>query len=285
MTASLGHGSYLPRAVAAPLQPANGPALLTSPVALAALEDLGTATEARDAAVLQENLQRRLADRALVDSFAAAEFDCPAYRRFQIELIRYGLAVMRAWLYSGRAFALLNERRINLRPTAWELDRLQIDSDARGEIADFAIARALPDFEDRALRRGGWKATGGASLPTYFMGASLYQVPNPFRHWRRREQRLTPITLNGLAPAPVASAPFDPADRLAMRETLHRALARLDPSHREALQLSLDGYAHTEIAEILGLRSDRAVEGTLRRTRQRIAAFLDQEQEGAPGER
>jgi hypothetical protein len=51
------------------------------------------------------------------------------------------------------------------------------------------VALALPRFREHALIGGGWRLDGGASLPTYFMGACLYIFPNEFRKRRVYQQK------------------------------------------------------------------------------------------------
>ncbi|MBO3732764.1 RNA polymerase sigma factor [Glycomyces niveus] len=281
MALSSGDGVPVPRAIAgSALEPAKVDNDCKPDVHAGDVADLGATPHTDEAHRRRGNLDRRLADEALVGKFAADDFSGPAYRNFQIELVRYGLAVMRAWLYSGRAFTLLNERQIWLRPTVWELERLHRDPDARGEIADFTIARALPIFEEKALRQGGWQASGGASLPTYFIGSSLYQVPNPFRQWSRHERRHSQLELHE-APEPAATYQnVDPATQACNNDMLLRTLNRVPEKQRQALLLSTKGYRQSEIKEILGLTSERAVEGLIHRARTNLKQITSTPVEG-----
>jgi DNA-directed RNA polymerase specialized sigma24 family protein len=281
MALSSGDGVRDPDAADADaVQPHEVSRLAKPPVDPSDVVGLGSTPDTKEAGERKEDIDRRLADEALISKFAAENFAGPAYHHFQIELVRYGLAVMRAWLYSGKIFALLNERGMPLHPTSWELELLRRDPDARGEIADFTIARTIEVFEDKALRQGGWKASGGASLPTYFMGSSIYQVRNPFRQWRRHEQKSARVELTE-APAHLPSRPVrDPAIQLCDRDVMSRALECLTPPQRHALQLTMVGYQQSEIAVLLGVPSERAAEGLVRRARLRVKQYLKEHQDG-----
>jgi hypothetical protein len=142
---------------------------------------------ARDAQKLQENLQRRQADQALVDELATGHFAGPRYRHFENELARYGISVLRGWMHSGYIFQLAATRKFALHPTDQELEELCRESDTREELATMTVALALPGFRERALVGRGWRFDGGAAVSTYFMGACMYVFPNQFR--ARRTQR------------------------------------------------------------------------------------------------
>jgi hypothetical protein len=78
---------------------------------------------------------------------------------------------------------------------------------------------------------GGWRSDSGASLPTYFMGATLYVFPNQFREYRAYQH------------------------------------PGLDERTAAVVALNLAGYHQEEIAELLSLPSPRTVEGILYRWR------------------
>lgn len=50
---------------------------------------------------------RRLADERIIEILAKDGFEGPRYDRFEEELARYGLSVLRGWMHSGYIFALL----------------------------------------------------------------------------------------------------------------------------------------------------------------------------------
>jgi DNA-directed RNA polymerase specialized sigma24 family protein len=227
-----------------------------------------SAVDAEDARQLDEGLRRRAADQELRDELARHDFAGPQYRRFQEELARYGTAVLRAWMHSGYVFKLTASRGFSLFPTDAELEELHQDSDARDDLANMTVAVALPQFRDRALAGGGWRAEGGAALPTYFMGACLYVFPNEFRKRRvqdeksRRQDRLDPAVAltekeRRIDPAAEATGNIYVADRI----------RSADPRAQAVVALTVDGWSQEEIAELLGKRSVRAVEGTLYRWR------------------
>ena len=84
---------------------------------------------------MQENLEWRAADKRLRGELAACDFGGEQYQRFEEELARYRMSVLRAWTYSGYIFQLAAKRGLWLRPSDRELEELHRDSDVREELA------------------------------------------------------------------------------------------------------------------------------------------------------
>jgi hypothetical protein len=236
-----------------------------------------------DARRQQENLQRRMADQELLGKLAASEFTGPRYRRFEEELAAYGMSVLRGWMHSGYIFKLAAGRGFSLYPSDSELEELFRDSDAREELANMTVALALPRFRKHALVGGGWRLDGGASLPTYFMGACLYVFPNEFRKRRVYQQKYTRAQRGeAVTMEPVSNPVTNPAviatGIIRVRDDLQRA----DPREQAIVALTIDGYSQEEIVELLNEVSVRAVEGVLYRwrTKEKPAAHEGGEPDG-----
>lgn len=216
----------------------------------------------------QESLQRRLADQKLLQILASDGFAGPRYDRFVSELAAYGISVLRGWMHSGYMFQLVAARGRSLHPTEWELERLVRDSDVREELANMTVALALPGFRDKALIGGGWRLDGGASVPTYFMGACVHGFPNEFRKWSSYEQRHGQADWREVTLYPPVSEPVrDPAVIAVGNIRVLDDLKCLDERTAAVVAWTIDGYSQDEIAEMLGLPSVRAVEGILYRWR------------------
>jgi DNA-directed RNA polymerase specialized sigma24 family protein len=213
---------------------------------------------------------RCAADKELVDHLATCGFAGPGYDRFAGELAKYAVAVLCGWMHSGYVFRLLAGRGFALGPTERELEAFSRDADLRQELAVMVAAVALRRFRDRALVGGGWRADGGASLTTYFMGACLAVFPGEFRRHRAESGRWR---AQDAADARHAARQFDaaadPADVVLGELRVREDLARMDSRTRAIVALRIDGYRQEEIAEMLGERSVRAVEGVLYRWRVR----------------
>ena len=222
-----------------------------------------------DRAIVSDGDRYRLAaDREIIAALAATGFEGPLYDRFADELARYGVAVLCGWMYSGYVFVLSAGRGLHVGPSHDEIDELHAEPEVRQEIATMVVAVALRRFRDRALVGGGWQAEGGASLTTYFLGACLAVFPNEFRRYRAQRQRWR--KQDGADPA-IAAAPRNAgpsvADVIAGTLRVKADLARMDARTRAIVALRMDGYHQQEIAEMLGERSARAVEGVLYRWR------------------
>lgn len=223
---------------------------------------------------MQENLERRAADQQLRDEMAKSNFTGKLYGRFEHELARYGMSVLRGWMHSGYVFHLTSARGFALHPSAAELEELHRDSDAREDLAIITVAVALTRFRERALVAGGWRYEGGATLSTFFMGACLYVFPNEFR--KRRVQRKKWLLQDGHDPAVTAPQQdhiTNPAVLTLGSMRVHDDLQRLDTRTRAIVELTLDGYTQEEIVELLDETSIRAVEGVLYRWRTKEQAL------------
>jgi RNA polymerase sigma-70 factor, ECF subfamily len=123
------------------------------------------------------------------------------------------------------------------------------DADAAQDVAQAACARAL---ERRSRFRG-----GDARAWLYTIGLRL--ALNELRR-RRRLEALRPQD--------------EPTWAMRSEPDLWIALAQLEPQHRAALVLStLDGYTHSEIARILGVRTG-TVSSWLSRSKERLRTLL-----------
>jgi hypothetical protein len=234
--------------------------------------------ERREARELQAALDRRMADQQLLQLLARNGFKGPRYDMFANDLARYGMSVLRAWMYSGYIFSLVSERGFGLNPHELDLERLRTDSDLRGELATMTIAKTLPRFRERAFVQGGWTVEGGAGITTYFMGATLYDFPNEFRAHRaaearqRRAQRLPYLDeelTDGVE-----------HDVVGRQHVLDKLKGVKDPRTRAIVALTLDGYTQDEIRELVGSVSERAVEGALHRWRKKAQAEALRERRG-----
>ncbi|MFI7449620.1 hypothetical protein ACIBQX_19135 [Nonomuraea sp. NPDC049714] len=227
-----------------------------------------SAAHVAEAHQLRESLLRRAADQRLRDEMARYDFTGEMYQRFENELARYGMSVLRGWMYTGYIFKLTATRKFFLAPTDVELEELQRDSDAREELATMTVALALPRFRQHALVEGGWRYEGGASLPTYFMGACLFIFPNEFRSRRAQQKRWSRALAQGaILLDPDAGITADLESQALGRIRVRDDLGRAGERTRAIVALTLDGYSQEEIAELLGEASVRAVEGALYRWR------------------
>ncbi|MFC1407490.1 MULTISPECIES: hypothetical protein [Streptacidiphilus] len=226
------------------------------------------AEQARKVRRLRASLDRRTADLGMVRLLAAEGFAGRRYEVFETELVRYAVAVLRAWMYSGSIFRLLAIRGFGLAPDDVELEALHRDSDLREELAMITVAEALPRFRQRALVEGGWTFEGGASITTYFMGACVYAFPNEFRRWRadnRRQERAVARQRN----LPVEVHPSVESTVLGAEHVKDHLAAAKDDRTRAVVILTTEGYSQEEITELLDEVSARAIEGIVYRWRQR----------------
>ncbi|MEW1912340.1 hypothetical protein AB0442_28540 [Kitasatospora sp. NPDC085895] len=222
----------------------------------------------RKARRLQESIDRRLADQRIVQLLAENGFEGSQYDRFVDELIRYGIAVLKAWMHSGYIFRLVAQRGYGLNPHELELEELHLNNDLREELATMTVARALPRFRQQALVEGGWRFEGGASITTYFMGACAYDFPNEFRRWRASEERQSRALRREKAVYEDPIRTLSVADEVLGQLRVMIDLEDIDdPRTRAAVAMVIDGYSQEEIREALDAKTVRAVEGLIYRWR------------------
>ncbi|GII59423.1 hypothetical protein Pth03_78120 [Planotetraspora thailandica] len=251
-----------------PVQPPETNASALTPVSLADMLRGMPATRAAEARQLQESLERRASDQRLRDELARCNFTGDRYQRFEEELARYGMSVLRGWMYTGYIFKLTASRKFALSPSEAELEELHRDSDAREELATMTVALALPKFRQHALVEGGWRYEGGASLPTYFMGACLYIFPNEFRKRRVQQKKWTRAHIGEAVTLDPEAGLITSVEAQALGDMRVRDdLGRVDARTRAIVALTIDGYTQEEIVELLDETSIRAVEGALYRWR------------------
>jgi len=228
---------------------------------------------------LAEQVRRHAVDRQLFELVRAEGFCGRRWRRLSDDLVRYGWAVMDAWLRTGYVFAKAESIGRPLKHSETETLELAVDRDLREELCAETVARALNNFRAAAVKGVGWEPDGGASLTTFFVGACVQAFNNEFRRWSRHERRwghnraVDPQDLlkHGDRLAQVQRGPHmfgEPARTAADSDHFSRVCAELTDVERAIVQLTDDGFSQEEIGEALGM-TVRAVEGRLYRLRQK----------------
>lgn len=226
--------------------------------------------EAEKVRRLQQSLSRRLGDARLIARLRELEFSGRLYEEFENELIRYATAVLCAWMHTGMIFARTGAKGYGLSPSEAELTELHEDAGLRAGLANTTIAVTLRKFRDHALAGGGWQLEGGASITTYFMGATLFEFPNEYRRHRGDAQRYARAAAAvGRALHGEADAYADPEHIVLARRRVIEMLEPLtDERTKAVVALTIDGMTQDEIALVLeSLESARAVEGVMYRWR------------------
>ena len=236
--------------------------------------------EAEHVRRLQQSLERRLGDERLIARLRVLEFSGALYEAFEAELVRYATAVLCAWMHTGLIFARTGAKGYGLAPGEAELSELHEDAGLRAELANTTIAVTLRKFRDQALAGGGWQVGGGASIATYFMGATLFEFPNEYRRHRAYRQRYTRAAFaTGRALNGEADGHGDPERIVLARRRVIEILGPLtDERTKAVVALTVDGMTQDEIVLVLeDLESARAVEGVMYRWRTKQRAKMRQE--------
>ncbi|MBM4481116.1 hypothetical protein MWT96_24775 (plasmid) [Prescottella equi] len=257
------------------------------PIAQEQIDEGVPERDQRDVRKAEQRLQRRLADADLFKALADQQFSGPGYDKFANELAAYGLAVMKGWLCTGHIFQVVQSRRIHLQPTDYELELYARSEEERESLALMTVTVALAQFKKRAQADTGWKADGGASITTYFMGACAMSFPNELQRVRRSNRRWARsieaeeknesfrLKSESLGIDTGQTIGRNPANVVVGDDAVERLLSRLKPREREVVLATEQDYTQDEIAELFGYTSRKAVEGVLYRTRRKARSSLE----------
>lgn len=202
------------------------------------------------------------ADRELVRFLAKHGFIGPAYRKFEEEIVRYGIAVIGAWMRQRLIFDKCCNIGIMLpRPDTWsEEDRYELTLETVGR----AAVKLHSDLVDKI-----WDPDKGASLNSYFIRGCLYEFAGIYRAWHRLEaQRRNESSILVEHEDLIDNMP-GPEEMAITQAELGRGMRNIRGKKvRIALVLAAYGYTYSEIAHILGEgATERSVEGMLYRQR------------------
>lgn len=223
-----------------------------------------------------ERLDRMLGDQDLLFRLQLSKYAAEEWGPAAAEFARYGLDVIKGWLYTGAIFTKVYEktkRRLR-RPD----DRF--DEDSVETLATDTVVAALDAFLERVLKRNRWDPNKGASLKTFFIGQCCFQFSNAYRSWYRSEQRLRRIHLvddDVLRWLQTSTARGADAG-LVQRSDAIAALELLSTdSAREAVRLASIGYSYAEIAKELELADEKAVENLIGYQRRRLTKMTKEQ--------
>ncbi|MFE4061552.1 hypothetical protein ACFXP3_35555 [Streptomyces sp. NPDC059096] len=222
---------------------------------------------------------RRAAEARIVDILRADNFQGPRYEKTTTRLMEYGWLTINKWTGTGEIFA--QSRRAG-RPVPLHMTAPDWDADARSEVATETVVAGLDLFLEHGLVRGKWNPHGGASLTTYFVGASIRSFRTVYIRWFRgvqlgqAELDLPPSGPDGASaerdiPDQRATDPFYAA---ATHDEVKRILPYItDTKVRRGLALRALGHTQRQAAAEVGL-TEKALEGRIGRIRARILTDL-----------
>lgn len=189
-----------------------------------------------------ERLDRMLGDQDLLLRLQLSGYAPKYWEPAAAEFARYGHDVLVGWLSKGMMFTKVYEKtRRRPRPPDDPFDDDSVQS-----LATDTVVVALDAFLENVLKKNVWDPTRGASLKTFFIGQCCFQFTNVYKKWWRSEKRW----FRGC----------DASDWLLSTEVA-----------QQAFTLNAAGYSHTEVALLLGLADDKAVENLLNYQRRCIA--------------
>lgn len=209
---------------------------------------------------------QRLVEEEIVLDLQLAGFDTssPEWQEFASALAEYGYSVFMGWLISGVVYEMAAKHGggrgvfgLERLPAAL---RLRPD-DAHAVAADLVI-RSIAAFRERTLMNPNpekrWRADGGASIKTFFVGRCLMELPDVYQRWARQEGR---FLTQGARYAALEQE--NPPGQHVDTESAGTASAELDRIRSDTdtetvamFELQFMGYSYEEIAEMLSSVGD-----------------------------
>lgn len=225
------------------------------------------------------HLDRLLGDRDVLLRLQLSGYAPEYWAPLASVFARYGLAVLRAWLASGRIFEELARR------TGASVSRpAHLSQDDIESMATDTVMVSLTAFLEKVLKQNRWDPSKGASLKTFFIGQCVLQFRNVYRDWRRERLRQIPTA----SERDVLDGPgWDEPELAVLADEAARDVYGQLTTHqaRQVHVLKEMGYTLAEIADQLGMPGQKSVQNVInyqrRLRRERIASRQQQKKEGA----
>lgn len=217
----------------------------------------------------QQRAQQRAKDVKIVERLRAQDFKGPNSDMFHLWLRDYSIRVITVLISTGGIFARCAKLgRHVAKPDDYEW---MLTRDVCEQLTAACVDKGLEVFHEHALRRGGWRPDGKASLSTYAVNQCVREFPPPFRHWlRRRLLSASFLDAAGVPERAIDHGQPDPADVVANRSEAEWLLAKFPEPERTALRLRAEeGLTQEEAAARVGLTA-KALESRIGRARSRL---------------
>lgn len=221
-----------------------------------------------------ERLARLAADQDLVSTLQWCNFDrtTPEWQKLAEALVEYGYSVFMGWLIKGEVYQRARDRRVRGLKRLPEALRLQRD-DAHGLAAELMIV-SVEAFRVNVLIRNVWRSSGGASLKTFYIGQSLFQLPDAYQRWARQEKMGIAVEVSDPTQRLRREQELDPAKKVGDRLAVTTLLSRISDSKARAMfDLLSQDYTYDAIAEALDT-TEAAVRTRVSRVRKQLQESL-----------
>lgn len=233
-----------------------------------ALAGSGPAPEQSPARAARLDADRRIVEILRKDGFAG-----PRYEKATERWMDYGWRTTVKWTGTGEIF---RRSRLAGRPVPADMITADWAQDDRYQIATDSVIGGLALFHKYGLVQGKWSPDGGASLSTYFVGATLRAFRPVYLRWFRFQQAgqselARPDEDEARREIPDQRA-SDPCHLAAVNDEIKRILPYITDSQvREGLGWRAMGYTQAEAARRVGLTT-KALERRISRIRTRLVA-------------
>lgn len=204
---------------------------------------------------------QRLVEQEIVLDLQLQGFDTssPEWEVFASALAEYGYSVFKGWLISGVVYQMAAQHRggrgvFGLKKIP---EGLSLRPDDAHAVAAELVIRAIAAFREKTLMNPNpakrWRADGGASIKTFFVGRCLMELPDVFQRWAREENRFAKQGAR-YAVLEVEERPGDHIDTESAGSAgveLAGIRQAIDRMTMAMFELQMAGFSYDEIAEML----------------------------------
>lgn len=238
--------------------------------------------DAAVSAVLSDDRAARIArDAERVEELAYYRFRGPVYEVFEIELYKEAEYILRGMLRSGSlariALKQCKERGWKFFIQEDDMRLLRSDQAARDQVLLNVLADAMPKFLGDLKAGRGWRADyegpgGACCLMTFFIGQCVWSFRRAYVRWAKdrvawaRQQ----IAVSDLRISAVLEAADYEIESEVFGTAFEEILGELEPETQAVVQLTIMGFADTEIADRVRLKHGAV---RMRKTRFRSALY------------
>lgn len=204
---------------------------------------------------------QRIVEEEIVGDLQWQGFDTttPEWREFASALAEYGYSVFMGWLVSGTVYRMAAQHAGGRGVFGLEKipEGLRLFGDEARAVAAELMIRSIKAFRSKTLMNPKpekrWRADGGSSIKSFFVGRCLMEFPDVYQQWARQEQRfgVEGARYAALEKEERGGDQVDPEWAGVASTELQAMRDENDAATMVMFELQVAGYTYAEIADML----------------------------------